>query len=407
MFDNLDILFLGRLFSRKNEKEIRAKARVDMQDAANVLQWNLIDGFVANGCKKMNVVSYLPIDSWPSHYQEAFVKNEIHTISDSVRFHQVGFCNITKIKQILNKRICNKAAKKWASDNNGKKKVIVCYTCNNVLMRAIREAKKVNPDIVSVQVIADITEFATNNNPSFIQKLYIKNQIQTNDALSGFIDKYVLLTKLMKDKLGIIKPYMVMEGIVPPREKTDNTAKNDVKTILYTGSLNKKYGIMELLAAFEAIESPNYQLIICGLGNAEEDIKALAATDSRIDFRGRVPHSEVLKLQSEVTVLVNPRQNNEEFTKYSFPSKTMEYLASGTPVIAYKLDGIPDEYDDYITYVEDDSAECLARNLMQICEIDETTRAEIGKRAAEFVLLNKNAKVQTRRILDFINNNLG
>ena len=38
---------------------------------------------------------------------------------------------------------------------------------------------------------------------------------------------------------------------------------------------------------------------------------------------------------------VNPRQNNEEFTKYSFPSKTMEYLASGVPVVAYKLDGIP------------------------------------------------------------------
>ena len=108
MFGNIDILFLGRLFSRENEKEIRAKARVDMQDAANVLQWNLIDGFVANGCKDLTVVSYLPIDSWPNHYKDAFVKDEIHQISENVSFHQVGFCNVTKVKQILNKKTCNK-----------------------------------------------------------------------------------------------------------------------------------------------------------------------------------------------------------------------------------------------------------------------------------------------------------
>ena len=402
MFGNIDILFLGRLFSRENEKEIRAKARVDMQDAANVLQWNLIDGFVANGCKDLTVVSYLPIDSWPNHYKDAFVKDEIHQISENVSFHQVGFCNVTKVKQILNKKTCNKSVEKWARAQTDKKKVIVCYTCNNTLMRAIKAAKKANPDITAVQVIADITEFAANNNPNIIQRLYIRNQIKTNDKLAKYIDKYVLLTELMKDKLGIIKPHLVMEGIVPPREKCDNAAPDHIKSILYTGSLNKKYGIMELLAAFETIQSSEYRLIICGLGNAEEDIKALADRDSRVDFRGKVVHSEVLKLQSEVTVLVNPRQNNEEFTKYSFPSKTMEYLSSGTPVVAYKLDGIPDEYDEYINYVPDNAPETLAATIQKVCEMSADERKKMGQRARDFVLEEKNNVKQTKRILDFI-----
>ena len=402
MSEKMDVLFLGRLFSRKNEEQIRSKARVDMQDAANVLQWNLIDGFVAGGCEDVGVVSYLPIDSWPNHYKDAFVKGEVHEIDENITFHQTGFCNVTVIKQILNRNICNRVVKRWAKKDGDKKKVVVCYSCDNTLLRAVAAAKRINSDVVSVLVIADITEFAANNNPNLIQKLYVKNQIKTNDKLMSYVDKFVLLTKQMKDKLGITNPYMVMEGIVPPREKCDNQSPENEKTILYTGSLNKKYGIMELLEAFKLIEPLDYRLIICGLGNAEEDIRELASRDSRVDFRGKVPHNEVLKLQSEATVLVNPRQNNEEFTKYSFPSKTMEYLASGTPVVAYKLDGIPDEYDGYINYVSDNTPKTLATVIQNICEMPKEERVQMGRKGRDYVLEEKNNVRQTKRILDFI-----
>lgn len=159
---------------------------------------------------------------------------------------------------------------------------------------------------------------------------------------------------------------------------------------------------MELLSAFELIKGPNYRLIICGLGNAEDDIKALSARDPRINFRGKVTHSEVLKLQNQVTVLVNPRQNTEEFTKYSFPSKTMEYLSSGTPVVAYKLDGIPDEYDEYINYVPDNSPEVLASVIQKVCELSSEERGQMGREAQAFVLKEKNKDAQTKRILDFV-----
>ena len=113
----------------------------------------------------------------------------------------------------------------------------------------------------------------------------------------------------------------------------------------------------------------------------------------------------VLILQKQATVLVNPRQNNEEFTKYSFPSKTMEYLASGVPVVAYKLDGIPDEYDEYIRYVPDNSPETLAKVLMEVCELSGEERQGLGEKARKFVLVEKNKVAQTKRILDFIENN--
>ena len=43
-----DILFLGRLFPREKEAEIKLKMKTGMQDAANALQWNIIDGLEEN-----------------------------------------------------------------------------------------------------------------------------------------------------------------------------------------------------------------------------------------------------------------------------------------------------------------------------------------------------------------------
>ena len=400
MKQNLDVLFLGRLFPPVNEEKVRCKARVDMQDAAIQLQWNLIKGFVENGIEQVKVVSYLPVDSWPKHFKDAFV-SPIRCKVPGCDFKSAGFCNVTYIKQLLSKSVCNKDVVHWAKDNSKDVKVLVCYSCNNTLMRAVAAAKKVNPNIVTVQIIADITEFAANDNLTGLRKLFINNEIKTNDKLKKYIDKYVLLTKQMQSKLGISQPYIVMEGICPERDSEDCSQVLD-KTILYTGSMNKKYGICELLNAFLMIENPDFKLILCGLGNAEEEILKATKKDERIKYLGKVPHSEVVELQKQASVLVNPRQNNEEFTKYSFPSKNLEYLSSGKPFVAFKLDGIPDEYDEYINYVEDNSAEVFRDKLIEICTDKDGIAAQRAESAKRFVLENKNRTAQSKKILDFI-----
>ena len=107
-------------------------------------------------------------------------------------------------------------------------------------------------------------------------------------------------------------------------------------------------------------------------------------------------------MQKNATIIVNPRQNNEEFTKYSFPSKNMEYLSSGVPVIAYKLDGIPDEYDDYILYPEDNSSDGLYKKIKSVLDMSEEERQSVGEKARCFVVENKNKNRQAQRIFEFI-----
>ena len=80
----------------------------------------------------------------------------------------------------------------------------------------------------------------------------------------------------------------------------------------------------------------------------------------------------------------------------------MEYLSSGIPVVAYKLDGIPDEYDRYIQYVEDDSIESLQKKLTAVCELPIEERRKLGEAGRNFAMTEKNSTVQVKKIVEMV-----
>ncbi|MBR2471847.1 MAG: glycosyltransferase, partial [Clostridia bacterium] len=106
--------------------------------------------------------------------------------------------------------------------------------------------------------------------------------------------------------------------------------------------------------------------------------------------------------QSRASVLVNPRTNEGEYTKYSFPSKTMEYLAAGKPVIMHKLDGIPDEYDEYLYYINGSSAEDLKDAIVKACSKTDDELALFGAKASRWVLKEKSPSGQAKKIIRMI-----
>ncbi len=404
----VDILFLGRLFPREKEAEIKSKMKTGMQDAANALQWNIIDGLEENDCGKIRILNYLPVDSYPNGYVDRNIEEFSFKHTDKYECDDinVGCTNLSVVKQFTNIVPFKRKIKKWASEQTASKKVLVMYTASKMFLALAKYAKHCNPEIETCCIIADIPEFASATDLHGIKKFYNIYNKSKCDKLYKFVDKFVLLTDQMAERLSISVPYIVMEGIAPKQDVATNSELSDKykneRYILYTGTLNYKFGIGELLDAFAQIPDKDIKLIICGFGQAESRIREDMKSDPRIVSLGRVDRAAAIALQRGATVLVNPRQNNEEFTKYSFPSKTMEYLATGVPVVAYKLDGIPDEYDEYINYVKDNSIEAFRDKLIEVCIDKEGLAAEKADSAKKFVLENKNYKAQTKKILDFI-----
>lgn len=100
--------------------------------------------------------------------------------------------------------------------------------------------------------------------------------------------------------------------------------------------------------------------------------------------------------------LITTRKGHEEYTKYSFPSKTMEYMASGTPTIMYKLPGLPIEYEEYLVLLPDNSQETLTAILKQWGSKTQAELYEFGEKAKRFILENKNSEIQASRLMNFI-----
>lgn len=404
MFD-YDILFLGKLFPKEEEKMIFNKSRNNMQDAANAFQWKIVSGMESNMESPMQIFNMIPIGSYPKNYDDMFVKETSFEHIKGAKDINIGFLNLCYIKHFIREFYLKPHVARWTKKVGVRRKVIISYTLDAAYLKSIKKAKIMDPSIITCAIVPDLPLYTNlSKNLSPLLKLYIKfNNIRLKKLLN-YIDSYVLITEQMKDELPPNKPYQIIEAIAEDIFDKSSVSKTDdnIRTILYTGTLHQKFGILHLLEAFSMIKDEKYRLVICGIGDSEKRIEEMAKLDSRIDFRGQVSRGEALRLQCTSTVLVNPRLNNEVFTRYSFPSKTMEYLASGTPVVSYKLDGIPDEYDKYITYVPDEKVESLRDTLISVCEKDAIELKRSGQKSRKFVLENKNNLIQTKKIFKLI-----
>ena len=121
-----------------------------------------------------------------------------------------------------------------------------------------------------------------------------------------------------------------------------------------------------------------------------------------ITYFGFVPQTQALYLQSKAALLINPRSNRGLYTRYSFPSKTMEYMRAGKPVLCCKLDGIPAEYDEYLTYIDPQNEEGIRGAIQAMMAKSQKERDGIGRRAKEFVLLKKNNISQGKKAVDLL-----
>ena len=114
---------------------------------------------------------------------------------------------------------------------------------------------------------------------------------------------------------------------------------------------------------------------------------------------GQVPPEEARRWQHKAAVLVNPRRGDEDFVPYSFPSKNIEYLLTGKPVVAYLLPGMPARYADFLCQIDQElpAAEAIANAVTQALT-DESISA--GNPFVKYARDNLNARNIARTIIE-------
>ncbi len=387
-------IFIGSIYSEEKQVTLK-KLGSNIDNAAHTFQSALLLG-LSNYYDEIDVITIPNISSYPKCKKINFGE-EIFSLNLSCKVNCIftGLINLPIIKLYSKFRRIKKQLE-LAIKNTNEESVIYVYGVHTPFLQAV--CKIQHSDIKTCLIVPDLPEFMSGNKNPFYLLAKKLDKILIDFCIKKF-DSFVLLSPFMKERLPIgDKPWIQMEGIFQNTLLTEVIEKEKFKTILYTGNLGKRYGIELLLDAFSLIKSDDYRLWIRGNGETLAEVKERAKKDPRIIYFDQMSKIELLKLQKKATLLVNPVSPKQEFTRFFFPSKTMEYLASGTPTVMFRLDCLPKDYYKHLFFFEDDTAESMCNRLIEICSKSETELASFGKLASDFILNEKNAMVQTEKI---------
>ena len=355
--------------------------------AASKYNTLLFEGIVKNGIQT-DVLSVVPLNR--SYYKKIF-------------FRGYGFkkekLNINFISQInlpILKNIFNILSGFFKTVFAPKDSVVVCdVLVVSAAMGAFWAAKLRR--FKKIGIVTDLPKFQPISKNSLLLKM--------NDKVVSSADAYIFLTQQMNEEVNVFKkPYIVLEGHANEdmKDKIHDSFSCDEKKIIYAGAIEKIYGIETLCKAFLDIALPNEYLHIYGNGDYADELKILSDENGNIIYHGNRPNAEIVEQELSATLLVNPRPTDGEYTKFSFPSKTLEYMVSGTPVLSSRLAGIPEEYENYIFYFDENTKESLGKEIRKILNLSPEKLRNKGAVAKNFVLEQKNNVIQAKKIIDFL-----
>jgi len=218
---------------------------------------------------------------------------------------------------------------------------------------------------------------------SIVNRFMIKRALNRADyitATSAYLKKAVMkLNKNIKD-IEVI-PFGIDIDLFEYREREPA----DEIIIGIVKSLRPNYGIDILIRAFARLKSRygNIRLKIAGRGESEPDYKNLVrelGIEGSVEFLGFVDHSYLSELLSTFDIFVMP--SIEE----SFGVAALEASATGLPVVASRVGGVPEVIEDNITglLVESKNVEELTAMLDKLIG-DPRLRLEMGRAGRKFV----------------------
>ena len=234
---------------------------------------------------------------------------------------------------------------------------LICYNYQAIaLMKLILYCKR-----KKVKIISDCTEWLSTNEMNiafkFIKKLdtslrmcYLHRHLDGLIVISRYLEKYY------SDCKNVIRipPLVDFSEEKWKLEITTISTDNKIR-LVYAGNPGKHKDKLNLLidCFYKLKDQPNYEFKIIGITKEQylyfypEHINIIDKMRERIFFLGRISHVESLEYVKNADFTIFLRDNTRT-TQAGFPTKFIESLSCGTPVITnfssdlaeYMLNGI-------------------------------------------------------------------
>lgn len=397
----MNIIYICSAMAKQLNEELEKILKCPTEYAIQKFHSLIINGINNSEDINITVLSGLPI-SRKNNKKLFWKRRKIN--ENGIEYIHVPFINLPILKQLLVSISMFIESFRWTVKN--KNRCIICdaaYVSVTPIIMILSKLFKIKIIGIVADVYGYMTDRVEQDNKNYAKKFLGRLYRFVLENYSGYIFLTENMNKLINDKN---KPYIIMEGLVDSNllNEKDNKPYNKYtkKVCIYAGGLNKKYGIKSLVEAFEKANVHDSRLDLYGNGDLVEYLTNLKS--KKVNYLGFKENSEILEEENKATLLINPRFSNEEYTKYSFPSKNMEYMATGTPLLTTKLPGMPKEYYKYVYLIEDETVEGMKKAIEKTLNIDSKELNKKGEEARKFVLNEKNNIIQGKKIIDWLQN---
>ena len=386
----MNVIFLGGIYTDSLVQYIRKNSIGPMQNAADILQKNYVYGLANTASiSRLDIINLPFVGSYPNHFKDREFQVPItnEKLYGTCNILNYSFNNIKGFKNISRLLISLKSLLKI--QKRGEEYSIVCYSMHLPFLISCYLTRLLRKKTKYYVIIPDLPEYMSAR--SGLAKVFHNIINKASYYIVNKSDGVALITSQMAERFEPKLKHVVIEGITSPFNHSMGCHSDwwpeflvRKKYFLYTGTLDKRYGIRDLICSYLSADVRDILLVICGDGDDRAYVETMSLHNENIKYMGQLEHNKIKILQKNSALLINPRSNEGEFTKYSFPSKVIEYMNAGVPILMYRLDGIPESYQNFFYHIE--SKDDFVKKLKIISAMSDEELQLMGNKAKEFVM---------------------
>lgn len=292
----------------------------------------------------VSVVSHRPFAKGMFRRKKALDSDIV--MSGNIKYYLTSVRSDKLYKLVDEEKTIIKTAKSAIDDFISDDFIIVTDTLRLNLLRAAKVvAKKYN-----VKIVGMLTDNPMNlsNGNAFVKKYLLK--------LASSLDGYLSLTDGLVNVYNKNLPSYIFEGLVTE----ENEGKKDpiFNYFYFGGALYERYGVKTMVEAFHKSNVKN-KLVIAGNGPLDKWIEQMAEEDYRILYLSQLNKEKNIGYLRNSIANINPRPVDPDLDKESVPSKLLEYLSIGTPVISTKYPKFYGLFKDDVIWIDGNDVESM------------------------------------------------
>lgn len=367
--------------------------------AGEIFQRNLLSALAETSLPPPEVLSYVPVPSFPR--APLFVRGRSDEIENGPRCRTVGHLNLGPLKIVTLGFTTAWQTFRWARRNRkAAHRVALIYNLTAppaaILLPVCR--------LLKVRLVAYVGDInvpgeVVDNGP--FRHLEFWLQKRTLPKLDGLL----VCNRSILEDFAPTREAVFIEGGVPASfidRFSGPPPAHAGFNVVFAGSLTELNGIDVLLQALEKIEDPDLRVSIAGRGPREAAVREAAARDSRIEYLGLVPHDRIQELYDRADLLLSLRRTGSRTERYVFPSKVVECLATGRPLLTTTTGRIAQDFGEFVYLVPELNPATLAEAIQTVADLPNEARLATGRRAQQFVRRERTWPVHAKRIAEYI-----